>query len=119
VRFTPLDALTGFRAAAGHVGTTRAGGTTEGGGATGGNGTTGGGVVRWAQPRESTHPNAFQPEPHPTDQSRSTYRHILAAFARNSVRHPHDVTCYRCGKPPHIDWGHQYERLVCMEITAA
>jgi hypothetical protein len=27
--------------------------------------------------------------------------------------------CTRCGRPEHIDWGHEYERLVCDKVTLA
>jgi hypothetical protein len=93
-RLTPLNMMTGSRIAAS------------------------GGVVRWVggaswgDPLHSGSPARSEPPRRP-------YRQFLARFARQRSGPPEIHVCPRCGQAPHIGWGHEYERLVCQEITAA
>jgi hypothetical protein len=95
---TPLEIMTGSRiAASGH----------------GGMGFTVGGQTWDESPRRRPG------RPLPTDQPRSPYQHLFDVISRRTNRAPDSRACPRCGQPPHNDWGHEYERLVCQEITAA
>jgi hypothetical protein len=95
-RFTPLSMLTGSRIAAN------------------------GGVVRWVGGDTWGEPvHAQSRGPRLADQLRKPYRQIFAAFTRQPAGPPEIRVCPRCGQAPHTDWGYEYERLVCQEITAA
>lgn len=96
-RFTPLNIMTGSRLAASHNG-----------------------VVRWVGgPTWDEVAYAQRVGPRLTDQLRRPYQHIFEALSRHGHRAQDPRVCPRCGQAPHNDWGYEYERLVCMEITAA
>jgi hypothetical protein len=77
------------------------------------------GIVRWALQPEIDGEQSIRREPRVSGQPRHPYRQIFAVLARHTIRHPEGRVCPRCGQPPHNDWGHEYERLVCTEITVA
>ena len=91
-RLTPLDVMTGSRIAA-----------------------SGNGVGLWV------HAQTWDEAPHwrsvRTDLARSPYQQLFEAISRRTNRAPEFRTCPRCGQAQHNDWGHEYERLVCQEIT--
>jgi hypothetical protein len=96
-RFTPLNVMTGSRIAA-----------------------SGNGVVRWVGGQtwdEVVY--AQRVGPRLADQLRRPYLHIVEVLSRHTNRAQEPRLCPRCGQAPHHDWGREYERLVCMEITAA
>ena len=96
-RFTPLSVMTGSRIAASRNG-----------------------VVRWVGARtwdEVVY--AERAGQRLADQLRRPYLHIFDILSRRGNRAQDPRVCPRCGQAPHNDWGDAYERLVCMEITAA
>ncbi len=50
--------------------------------------------------------------------SESLRRQFSAVFARTPSGPPEIKSCPRCGGTPHTEWGPEYERLICQEITA-
>ena len=91
-RLTPLNRMTGSRIAA-----------------------SGNGVVRWVGGDASGRPLHARSGPKLSD----LRRQISAVFARQPDGPPEIRGCPRCGQGPHTEWGPEYERLVCQEITAA
>jgi hypothetical protein len=96
-RLTPLNVMTGSRIAATRDGVA---GWTPG--------------PSWNQLEdERTAPSAL------TEHLRRPYQHLFEAISRRANRAADPRVCPRCGQAPHTDWGYEYERLVCMETTAA
>lgn len=95
-RFTPLKVMTGSRIAASRNG-----------------------VVRWVGTQTWDEVHAERVGQRLADHLRRPYQHIFDVLGRRGNRDQDPRVCPRCGQAPHNDWGYAYERLVCMEITAA
>jgi len=94
-RLTPLNAMTGSRLAGRN------------------------GVVRWVGGPTWDDLAGVDAAPGFAEQLRRPAQHLFDALSRRSNRQQDPRMCPRCGQAPHNDWGHEYERLVCMEITVA
>ncbi|MDT5027038.1 MAG: hypothetical protein QOE61_3464 [Micromonosporaceae bacterium] len=95
-RLTPLNVMTGSRIAA-----------------------SGNGVVRRVGgPTWDEVVYARRVGPRQADQLRRPYRRIFEVLYQHTNRTQEPQVCLRCGRRPHNDWGQEYERLVCLEITS-
>ena len=98
-RLTPLNVMTGARIAASRDG-----------------------VAGWAVGQSGQSLNDVDGAPAASriaDHLRRPYLHLFEAISRRTNRAPDPRVCPRCGEAAHNDWGHEYERLVCSENTAA